>query len=298
MRSVSRTPQFAIAMRSLRASTDQVRCRAAKWLRATVDLCGRALARVLGFVLTFITLACALLSAGPSIGAEIRVDATLARDGNHPEQDQALAEHIESMVRSAAAMAWPASRQPAPRVEVSVGQLDPRLQLAPCEQVQPYLPPGSRAMGSMRVGLRCVEGPRRWNVYLPVTVKLIGISQVAAMALPAGTVLQPAHLQPGEVDLAARNEPAIDQPERAIGRSLVRGLAAGQALYRGDLRAQQWFRSGDIVRVVAAGDGWQISTEARAMDAGIEGRQVRARTEAGQIITGLATGERMMEIAQ
>ena len=48
------------------------------------------------------------------------------------------------------------------RVEIEPGRLDPRLRLAPCERIEPYLPPGARAWGRSRVGLRCVQGPAPW----------------------------------------------------------------------------------------------------------------------------------------
>src|SRR5438309_6257337 len=52
------------------------------------------------------------------------------------------------------------------RIEVVVGQLDPRLRLAPCERIEPYLPPGVRLWGKSHIGLRCKEGRTAWNVYL------------------------------------------------------------------------------------------------------------------------------------
>jgi flagella basal body P-ring formation protein FlgA len=57
------------------------------------------------------------------------------------------------------------------RVEIEPGRLDPRLRLAPCERIEAFLPPGARAWGRTRVGLRCAQGPTPWNVYLPVTLK-------------------------------------------------------------------------------------------------------------------------------
>src|SRR5687768_712572 len=57
------------------------------------------------------------------------------------------------------------------RVEVEVGTLDPRLKLAACARITPYLPTGMRLWGRAQVGPRCTEGAR-WSVYLPVTVKV------------------------------------------------------------------------------------------------------------------------------
>ncbi|NZD58911.1 hypothetical protein HZU83_19715 [Sphaerotilus montanus] len=45
-------------------------------------------------------------------------------------------------------------------MEVLPGQLDPRLRLAPCQQIDAYLPPGSTPWGRTRVGLRCPSGWR------------------------------------------------------------------------------------------------------------------------------------------
>jgi len=60
------------------------------------------------------------------------------------------------------------------RMDVSVGALDSRLRLAPCGNIEPYLPIGSRLWGHGRVGLRCVDGVSKWNVSVPVTVKAYG----------------------------------------------------------------------------------------------------------------------------
>lgn len=258
--------------------------------------CARALPHALVAAAAVVAGVAALAQpAPPPSSASMPLPMPLPRDGQDPAQDQALARHIESMVREAAAQAWPAG-QATPRVEVSVGRLDARLKLAPCRQVQPYLPPGSRAVGSLRIGLRCVQGEKAWNVYLPVVVKLYGRSLVAARHLNAGTRLGKDDLVEAEVDLAARNDAAISQPSLALGRTLAQGLNAGQPLYRGDLRVRQWFKAGDLVRVVAMGPGWQISSEARALDAGHEGQPVRARTDNGHVVTGLATAERRLEL--
>lgn len=182
------------------------------------------------------------------------------------------------------------------RVDVEVGELDPRLRLAPCDQVQPYLPQGSRAWGRTRVGLRCVRGPVRWNVFLPVTVRVMAPGLVAVAALPAGTVLSAADLRVAEVDLAAGPSPAVTRGEAAVGRTLARGVDAGAPLQQADLRARQFFQAGDTVQVVAVGNGYQVSSEARALGPGLEGQSVKLRTDSGRIVTGVAAGDRRVEI--
>jgi len=183
------------------------------------------------------------------------------------------------------------------RVEISLGQLDPRLRLAPCQQIQASLPPNSKPWGQTRVGLRCVSGPTHWNVYMPVTVKVFARSLVAAATLPAGAVLTAKDLQEAEIDLAAAPGAAIGKPALAVGRMLARPLNAGEALRQTDLKARQWFAAGDTVQVLAVGSGYAVQGEGQALSNGLEGQTVRVRTESGRIISGQAVGERRIEVA-
>lgn len=182
------------------------------------------------------------------------------------------------------------------RAEIEVGRLDGRLKLAPCADVRPYLPAGVRLWGPARIGLRCHDAAVRWNVFLPIDVKVYGNALVATAALPSGHVLAATDLRHAEVLLSAAPAPAVAQPELALGRALVRPLAAGDALRATDLRARQYFAAGDMVRVVAAGNGWRIAGEGQALAPGVEGRTVRVRTESGRIVAGVASGEREVEV--
>ncbi len=201
-------------------------------------------------------------------------------------------EAIAQMARQAAQSAG----LPGARIEVELGELDPRLNLAPCQKVEPYLPAGVPALGRTRVGLRCVVGSKLWRVTLPVTVQVWSQALVTTEALAAGTVLAPQHLMPAEVDLTAAPGAAITVEADAIGRSLSRSLAPGSALRATDLKARQWFAAGETVRVSAAGPGWQVMVEGQAMNPGIEGQPVRVRTEGGRMITGRPVADRRVEM--
>ncbi len=183
------------------------------------------------------------------------------------------------------------------RLEVEVGRLDPRLKLAPCQSIEAYLPPGMRALGNTRVGLRCRAGAVHWNVYLPVTVKLFGRALVARAALPAGTVLGAEHLAQSEVDLAASSDPALRRDGAALGRTLARAVAAGEPLRQGDLKQRRWFEGGETVRIIASGQGYAVSAEGQALGPGLDGQMARVRTESGRVVTGTATGVRRVELA-
>ena len=126
-----------------------------------------------------------------------------AGEGGPAALDASLLDDVRSLALGKAAESGGS------RVEVSIGQLDPRLRLAPCQSIEPYLPPGVRLWGKARIGLRCKVGPTPWNVYLPITVKVFGRALVVPAGAAAGSVLGEADLAEAEVDLAEEHTAAL-----------------------------------------------------------------------------------------
>lgn len=173
------------------------------------------------------------------------------------------------------------------RMEVSVGTLDPRLRLAPCSRVEPYLPPGARLWGRSRLGLRCVQGPTAWNVFLPVTVKAYGPAWVLTRSVAPGTVLSAEDAMEAEVDWAADVSPVAAKPELWVGHVAARALVPGQALRQSMVRPPQIFKVGAQVRVIAQGPGFAIAAMGQAMAAGAVGQTIRVRMDNGKVISGI-----------
>lgn len=221
--------------------------------------------------------------------------AGLAAPAGATPVDEAMTAQVHALAQKAAEAAT--ANTPGTRVAIEVGRLDPRLKLAPCADIQPYLPPNARLWGRTRIGLRCANGPVKWNVYLPVQVQVFARSAVAAGALASGAVLTAADLALAEVDLAAEPGAAIAQPALAVGRTLARPLDAGAALRTTHLKARQFFAAGDTVTVLAVGQGYAVSGAGQAMNAGLEGQAVRVRTEGGRIVSGQAVAEGRVEVA-
>jgi flagella basal body P-ring formation protein FlgA len=205
----------------------------------------------------------------------------------------ALESGLEQQVRQLALEGTRHAAAGVTRVEVEVGQLDPRLRLAPCEKVQPYLPSGARLWGKSRIGLRCVQGASPWNVSLPITVKVYGMALVATVSLPAGSVLAADDLTQAEVDLAEDSSVALAEPGRAIGRTLVRALNPGQGLRQSNLKQRQWFAAGETVKLVASGEGFSVSGEGMALTPGMEGQPARIRTESGRVLSAMPVADRV-----
>ncbi len=218
-------------------------------------------------------------------------------DSGHAQVHAQVHDQVQDLARQSVAVlagdsAW--------RVELEVGRLDAHLKLAPCSQIVPSLAAGVALWGRTRVALHCAQGPVRWRAWLPVHVRVFGPGWVTAAALAEGTLLQGQHLHQQEVEYTAQAAPRglkDSAPAQAwLGRALARPIGAGMPVRESDLRQRVWFQGGELVRVLAVGEGYVVATEGRAEGQGVEGRLVRVRTDNGRVLEGRAVGPRRVEI--
>lgn len=182
------------------------------------------------------------------------------------------------------------------RMEVSVGALDSRLRLASCSRVEPYIPVGTRLWGRTRLGLRCIEGLGKWNVFLPVTIKAIGRAWVMRRDVTPGTVLGEADVMESEVDWAEEPSPIIADPGLWVGQVAVRNLMTGQALRQNMVRPAQVFQAGAQIRIVAQGTGFQITSDGQAISPGVVGQLARVRMDNGRVMSGTVLDARTVKL--
>lgn len=193
------------------------------------------------------------------------------------------------------AQKWNNPQDASPKIEVIMGELDPRLKLAPCARIKPYLPRGANLWGRSRVGLRCEEGAR-WNIFWPVTVKVWAPALVVARTVPAGTVLDAADLTVARVDLAAGGSAAQRDLGDVIGRTLARTLTQGAEVREADLKVRRWFSAGEPVRLIVKGTGFQAAASGTALGHGDEGRCARVRMDTGRILCAQPVGDGLAEL--
>ena len=175
------------------------------------------------------------------------------------------------------------------RAEISIGTLDPRLQLAPCARIEPYLLPGTRLWGRTAIGVRCLEGAN-WTVALPVTVTVRGRAVVAGEPMAAGSQPAAASLRIEEAELTREPGTPVTDPAQLAGKTLVRPVAAGQVIRVEHLRAIPSVSAGDPVRIQVVGQGFVIQAEGQALAAAAEGQPIRVRTDNGRILAGTLRG--------
>lgn len=209
----------------------------------------------------------------------------------------ALEKMAHDFVTPALAAALPKDAALPLRAEVVMGSLDSRLRLAPCNQVEPHLPNGTRLWGRSRIGLRCVDGPTRWNVFVPVTVKAWGPAWVLKRAVAAGDSLTQEDAEIAEIDWAEQRSSVLALPERWVGQLAAFPLTAGLALRENMVRTPQAFAAGAHVRVSGEGGGFSVSATGQALTAGMVGETARVKLPGGRVVTGVVRDAQTVELA-
>jgi flagella basal body P-ring formation protein FlgA len=173
------------------------------------------------------------------------------------------------------------------RMQAEVGPLDSRLRLAACGNIEPHLPVGARLWGRSRVGLRCVDGVSRWNITLPLVVKASGKAWVMRGHVAAGAQIAESDVMESEVDWAEDANPVLLDRTLWVGQTATRLLSTGQTLRQGMVKPAQVFQAGAFVRVLAQGPGFQVSSQAQALSAGVVGQPARVRMDNGRVASGV-----------
>lgn len=216
--------------------------------------------------------------------------------GQEADGKQTLLRDTQQWLDAAVSNLHPSESVPL-RMSVEVGQLNPRLALAPCARVEPYIPAGSQLWGKTRLGVRCLDGATRWTVFLPVTIKAFGPAWIVKGNVLPGKVLTEDDAMEAEVDWAEERSPILGTPAQWVGQVASRSLTAGQALRQGMTRPAQVFQAGAQVRVVAQGVGFHITTAGQALSAGYVGQPARVKMDNGRVMSGIVLDERTIRMA-
>jgi flagella basal body P-ring formation protein FlgA len=181
------------------------------------------------------------------------------------------------------------------KTEIHIGEPDARLNLAPCNKMIPFLPPGTRAWGRFNIGVRCVEGAR-WTIFVPAQVKIIGSALVARQALAIGSPVMDAEVEEQEIELTREPSMPITDRSQLKGKLLSRAIFPGQIIRPEFLRFPPAINQGDMVKVVASGEGFQVTADGEALSHANLGQSVRVKTESGRTISGIAKAGKTVEI--
>ncbi|MEJ7687459.1 MAG: flagellar basal body P-ring formation chaperone FlgA [Variovorax sp.] len=159
--------------------------------------------------------------------------------------------------------------------------------LPPCDALQPFLPRGAAAWGRVSVGLRC-HSDKPWTRFVQAHVAVEGRYLVAARAIDAGQPLGAGDTAERSGDLTALPRSVLTDSGQLAGVVAANRIAAGAPLRRDLLRGVVVIEQGQTVQLIAAGNGFVVSTEGQAMTRAEVGKPVRAKTADGRLVSGVA----------
>ncbi|MFN0302510.1 MAG: flagellar basal body P-ring formation chaperone FlgA [Burkholderiales bacterium] len=182
------------------------------------------------------------------------------------------------------------------RVEIAFAANRVRTHGAPCNQLDPFVPQGARLWGRANIGLRCKDTNVRWNVFVPIEVRVFVPVLTAARQLSTGQTLEPGDYLLREIDITREPNGVITDPAQLDARITARPVPAGTALRADMLKIRPTIASGDLVKVVYMGSGFTIASEGKALASASTGQYVRVQMDSGRIINGMVRGGPIVEL--
>lgn len=180
------------------------------------------------------------------------------------------------------------------KASFQVAEIDRRISLPACQQLEAFLPPGTQLNGIANVGVRC-NGKQAWSIFLQVNIKISMNMLTLKRTMQAGQMLSAddvAMLSSESVQAGT-----LSDPSQAAGKVMKYSVGAGQILRHDMLRAPYTVKQGETVQLKVRGSGFSVSTEGQALNNAADGESTTARTASGQIISGIAKNG-AIEIAQ
>ena len=210
-----------------------------------------------------------------------------------PPAFQELAQ-LETLAKTAAVEALPPLTD---TQRLVVGPLQPRLQLAVCnDKVESKRAPGVQMAGRVMIELRC-NGNAPWHLYVPVKVVGTTAVVVAAHALVAGTVLTDKDLSVEQRDMVGLPPGYLNDPSIAIGLTAGRGISGGAIMTNQQLLGAQAVQRGQTVTLIANAGGISVRMAGRALSDGFINQRVRVENlSSGKIVEGIATSAQVVQI--
>ncbi len=180
------------------------------------------------------------------------------------------------------------------QVTVKVGEIDRRIALPVCLELEVFLPPGGQLLGNGTVGVRCPADKKAWKLFVPVHVTCITNLLIANKPLQQGQVLRAEDLASQGGELAQTG--ILTDPVQAVGKILKYSIGAGQVLKQDMLRAPYAVMQGQTVQLQVEGAGFRIHSEGHALNNAAEGQSVRVRVSSDQVVSGTAHSDGTVEV--
>jgi len=171
------------------------------------------------------------------------------------------------------------------KVAFNVDEIDSRINLPSCNDIEAFLPGGSKLLGRVSIGVRCNE-INGWRIFVPVQIKVSMALLSSARPLVLGQVIHAEDLARQTVETSQSG--GLSDASRVIGQVMRYSVSAGIILQETMLRAPYSVKQGQPVQLLTQGSGFSISGSGVALNNAAQGESVPIRTASGRVISGIA----------
>lgn len=174
--------------------------------------------------------------------------------------------------------------QPDHRIEVSVGYIDPRLNLPKCgTDLSVSLNGNQQGLGKLQVKVNC-QGNQPWTKFVPAEVSLFAEVLVASENIRRGTMIEERHIRLMETNLAKLRRTPVSDRDLVIGMELKYPLTSGGAFSLESLSKPVLVERGDLVQLVAESKNLKIRQQGEALQDGALGKIINVRNSSSEMV--------------
>lgn len=179
------------------------------------------------------------------------------------------------------------------KASFTVDEIDRRIALRPCNQIEAFLPSGSQLIGRVSIGVRCNE-PNGWSIFVPTQIKFTRDLLISSRALTTGQIVHEADIARQTTEVTQSG--GLTDARLVIGKVLRYSIASGYILREDMLRPPYSVKQGQSVQLSVQGSGFTLNSTGVALNNATEGEVVQVRTTAGRVISGMAAEEGIVRI--
>ena len=171
--------------------------------------------------------------------------------------------------------------------QITHSQLDPRLQLAACEQsLEVFVQSGVIRPGRNTVGVRC-NGASSWTIYNTVLVKSFIKVLVSTQSLNRNDKINPESIVIETRDVSTLQPGYINDPGFLIDKVATRPVPAGSVIYNAYITEPRLVKRGERVNIQSDSPGLMITSEGVAMMDGAKGQKISVKNiSSNRVIQG------------
>jgi flagella basal body P-ring formation protein FlgA len=179
------------------------------------------------------------------------------------------------------------------KIALKVEEIDSRLSLTPCAQLEAFLPTGAQLLGKTSIGVRCND-KNGWSIFIPATITVTINMLVSSHPLQQGQVLAAGDfsMRSGELN----QQGVLTEETQALGKVMKFSIGAGQLIKQDMLRPPYVVTQGQTVQLISTGNGITIRTEGKALNNAADGQAAQVKISTGQVISGIARGNATVEV--